>query len=142
VVELAGEQGQWVGVEDRAELVLGQAEEMHETGRVGHHPVVAQYEERMIIARPPQDVIAAAPQVLAAAGFKNVQTYRDQWTVTATKWRPGQWTQDPVNVFLYSDPQGTQVIVQAQATAQSVFSLASSPSQANVRAAMGALARI
>jgi hypothetical protein len=100
------------------------------------------YEERMVIAHPPADVLERAPYVLSAAGFHNIRTFPEQWTISATKWRPGQWASDPVNLFLYTDPQGTQVIAQCNATPQSLFSLATNPSQVYVRGALAALLQL
>jgi hypothetical protein len=104
---------------------------------------MADVERRVSVAQPLAVANRTVAQALASSRFPNVNVSEPALLVTAEARRGGQWTKDPVSVFL--TPVGdsrTDLTIRATSTAQSLASLVSSPAKRNVEKVLQALSSL
>jgi hypothetical protein len=88
---------------------------------------MATAERQVTLAESPEAALQTCVGAPTRAGFKNVNAGRG--FVSAQKRLVGQWTKGQITLTVAADGQQARVTIMAQATAQSLMGLASSPSQ-------------
>jgi hypothetical protein len=97
-----------------------------ERARVG---AMATDEEAVLLAERPGSALQTCATALTRAGFKDVAANAGALLVTGRKRTFGQWTKSQVTLALLEVEAGTRVTIVAHANAQSLSSLAASPSR-------------
>lgn len=98
---------------------------------------MAAAEKTIQVDKPPAEATQACALALTRAGFKNVSAAAG--IVTAQKKAVGQWNKSQITIALVEQGDGTRVTVTSQAVSHSLVSLASSPAERLVEAAVQAI---
>jgi len=88
---------------------------------------MATAERQVILAESPGAAVKTCVRALTEAGFKNINA--GPGFVSAQKRAFGQWTKSQITLTIAADGEQARITIMAQATAQSMTGLASSPSQ-------------
>jgi len=102
---------------------------------------MATTQRQVMLNEPPEAAVQTCVRALMASGFKNVTSA--QGFVVAQKRPFGQWTKSQITLNITGDGTQSRVDIAAEATAQSLTGLASSPSRRmvdEVARALGAAA--
>jgi hypothetical protein len=100
---------------------------------------MATSERSLTIPETSEDALRKCTRVLVAAGFKKVEANHPAMMVSGQKRSFGQWTKNQVTIIIEPTDAGSTVTVSANATAQSLSSLASSPADRMVNQVVDAL---
>lgn len=88
---------------------------------------MATAEREVTLNEPPETAVQTCVRALTQAGFKNINS--GPGFVSAQKRPFGQWTKSQITLTITGDGAQSRVLIMAQATAQSLTGVASSPSQ-------------
>lgn len=88
---------------------------------------MATAERQVTLNEPPEKAVQMCVRALTRTGFKNINS--GPGFVSAQKRPFGQWTKSQISLTITGEGDQSRVDITAQATAQSVTGLASSPSQ-------------
>jgi hypothetical protein len=88
---------------------------------------VATAERQVLLHESPEAAVQACVRALTSAGFKNISA--GSGFISAQKRPFGQWTKSQITLTITPDGDEARVTIMAQATAQSLTGVASSPSQ-------------
>lgn len=88
---------------------------------------MATAERQIVLHESPETAVQTCVRALTSAGFKNINA--GAGFVSAQKRAFGQWTKSQITLTIAPDREQTRVTIMAQATAQSLTGLASSPSE-------------
>lgn len=87
---------------------------------------MATAERQVVLGESPEAAVQTCVRALTRAGFKNINA--GPRFISAQKRPFGQWTKSQITLTVTPDGKNARVTVMAQATAQSLTGLASSPS--------------
>jgi hypothetical protein len=87
---------------------------------------VATAERQVVLPETPEAAVQTCVRALTRAGFKNINA--GSGFISAQKRPFGQWTKSQVTLTIAPAGDDARVTIMAQATAQSLTGLASSPS--------------
>ena len=88
---------------------------------------MATAERQVTLAESPEAAVKTCVRALTRAGFKNINA--GPGFVSAQKRAFGQWTKSQITLTIAAEGEQARVTIMAQATAQSLTGVASSPSQ-------------
>lgn len=100
---------------------------------------MASSDHAITVPEPPQAAIQRCVRALTTAGFKNITADANAMIVTAQKRAFGQWTRSGIALTVEPAGDESKITVLAQATRQSITSLAASPSDRMVQQVLRAL---
>ena len=95
------------------------------------------------IPHKPEDAMRACAQALARAGFKDINAVPGAMMVTGQKRAVGQWTKSQLTITIAGAPKGGSTLTFiAQASAQSLVSMLSSPASRMIESVIANLSSV
>jgi len=96
-------------------------------------------ERRITRPEAPEAALTTCFQVLAKAGFTNVQANPQSMSVSADRKAAGQYTRTPISVRVSASGEGSEITVRSEQKAHSLLSAASRPADRAVTRFLDAL---